>query len=241
MSRTPKSIQVPALSSALAVGALLAATPAAAHVRVDDGQQPPRGGYGIVRLIVPTESEQASTVGLTVTLPDNVELTSARTLPIPGWTASVETETSGNGQRVSQITWRAIDKDRGLKPTEYGEFTFSAGPWPEDAETVSLQSDQSYSDGSVVSWNEVAVDSVSEPEHPAPVVTLGPAEAGHTHDGHGAPQQSGPESATAVPALVAAESADSESWLWRATSIVALVLALGTAAALAVVLRRNRS
>ncbi|WP_241177880.1 YcnI family protein [Mycolicibacterium nivoides] len=206
---------------------IVTAAPAAAHVRVDEGQQPPRGGYGIVRLIVPTESEQASTIGVTVTVPDNIELTSARTLPIPGWTANVETEPTGDGQRVSRITWRAIDKAGGIKPTEYGEFAFSAGPWPENAETVPLLSDQSYSDGSVVSWNEIAVDKDSEPEHPAPVVTLGAAEAGHTHDGHGA------------PTLVPAGSPGGESWLWRATSVVALLLALGSSAALAVTLRRR--
>ena len=227
MIRTSKSLRMFGVTTAAVTGIIVAAAPAAAHVRVDEGQQPPRGGYGIVRLIVPTESERASTIGVTVTVPDNIELTSARTLPIPGWTADVETEPTGDGQRVSRITWRAIDKAGGIKPTEYGEFAFSAGPWPENAETVALLSDQSYSDGSVVSWNEIAVDKDSEPEHPAPVVTLEVAEAGHAHDGHGA------------PALVAAESADGDTWLWRATSVVALVLALGSSAALAVALRRR--
>ncbi|MFV8164835.1 YcnI family protein [Mycobacterium sp. 134] len=228
MTTTSKSLRILGVPTVVVAGIIVtAAAPAAAHVRVDAGQQPPRGGYGIVRLIVPTESEQASTVGVTVTLPDNVELTSARTLPIPGWTASVEIEPTSDGQRVSRIIWRAIDKAGGLKPTEYGEFAFSAGPWPENTETVSLPSDQSYSDGSVVSWNEIAVDKDSESEHPAPVVTLGSAEAHHTHAGHGAPP------------LVAAESPGDESWLWRATSVVALVFALGSSAALAVTLRRR--
>ncbi|SEQ30338.1 Uncharacterized protein YcnI [Mycobacterium sp. 88mf] len=227
MATTSKPLRMFGVTTAVVTGMIVTAAPAAAHVRVDEGQQPPRGGYGIVRLIVPTESEQASTIGVTVTVPDNIELTSARTLPIPGWTANVETEPTGDGQRVSRITWRAIDKAGGIKPTEYGEFAFSAGPWPENAETVPLLSDQSYSDGSVVSWNEIAVDKDSEPEHPAPVVTLGAAEAGHTHDGHGA------------PTLVAAGSPGGESWLWRATSVVALLLALGSSAALAVTLRRR--
>jgi uncharacterized protein YcnI len=227
MTTTSKPLRMFGVTTAVVTGIIVTAAPAAAHVRVDEGQQPPRGGYGIVRLIVPTESEQASTIGVTVTVPDNIELTSARTLPIPGWTANVETEPTGDGQRVSRITWRAIGKASGIKPTEYGEFAFSAGPWPENAETVSLLSDQSYSDGSVVSWNEIAVDKDSEPEHPAPVVTLGAAEAGHTHDGHGA------------PTLVAAGSPGGESWLWRATSVVALLLALGSSAALAVTLRRR--
>lgn len=240
MPKTPRFPHVLAVSALIAAGALLTAAPAAAHVRVDEGHQPPKGGYGIVRLIVPTESPQAATVGLTVTLPDDVDLTSARTLPIPGWSASVETEPSGDGQRVSRITWRALDKAGGLKASEFGEFTFSAGPWPENVDAVSLLSDQAYSDGSVVSWNEIAVDKSSDPEHPAPVVTLA-AEAGHTGDGHGAPSDTGAGSATADPTLVAAQAPAAESWWWRATSVAGLLIALGTATALAVVLRRTRS
>src|SRR5262245_23677447 len=123
---TSKFLRMFGVTTAAVTGIIVTAAPAAAHVRVDEGQQPPRGGYVSVRLIVPTESELASTIGVTVTVPDNIELTSARTLPIPGWTADVETEPTGDGQRVSRITWRAIDKAGGIKPTEYGEFAFSA-------------------------------------------------------------------------------------------------------------------
>lgn len=241
MPKTPRSLHLLVVSTVFAAGALLTAAPAAAHVRVDEGHQPPKGGYGIVRLIVPNESQQAATVALTVTLPDDVDLTSARTLPIPGWSASIETEPSGDGQRVSRITWRAIEKAGGLTPSEFGEFTFSAGPWPENVDSVSLLSDQAYSDGSVVSWNEIAVDKDSEPEHPAPVVTLAAAESGHTGDGHGVPGDSGAETATADPTLVAAHAPAADSWWWRATSVAGLLIALGTAATLGVVLRRNRS
>jgi uncharacterized protein YcnI len=206
---------------------------------VDDGGQVAKGGYGIVRLIVPSESHKASTVGVTVTLPDTVDLASARTLPVPGWTATVETEQSGQGQRVSRITWRADDNADGLKATEYGEFAFSAGPWPIDADSVALSADQAYSDGSVVSWNEIAVDKDSEPEHPAPVLTLAEPDPAHSHagDGHGAAP---PASATPETVLASAEATGGE-WFWRATSAVSLLIAIGTAAALGVVLRRSRS
>jgi uncharacterized protein YcnI len=204
-----------------------------------------------VTLIVPNESESASTVGLTVTLPEDVDLTSARTLPIPGWTATVQT--AADGKRVSTISWKAVDGSKGLRPSEFGEFTFSAGPWPESADTVALQSDQNYSDGSVVAWNEIALDDATEPDHPAPVVTLGAPEHGHG-DGH---ETAAP--ATAPAASAASASGDQEThgheaqvtvqaaapdnadpWFWRVTSIAALVVALGTVAALVVVLRRTR-
>ncbi|MGU3502090.1 YcnI family copper-binding membrane protein [Mycobacterium sp. C31M] len=224
-----------AIGTTLAVAGVLAAAPAAAHVRVDEGQSPARGGYGIVALIVPTESADASTVELSIEVPDEVDLLSARTLPIPGWTASVETEPDGDSARVSRITWRAVDPAAGIKPTEFGEFTFSAGPWPADSDTVALPADQKYSDGSSVSWNEIAVDQHTEPEYPAPVVTLAAAQAGHSHDGHGAPEAPGaPDTVTQAAAGVPADS-----WWWRITSLAALVIAVGTAGLFALSLRRN--
>lgn len=231
----PKLIKLLALSAALGVAALAGAGSAAAHVQVDDGEQPAQGGYGLVRLVVPTESAGASTVGLTITLPDDVDLTSARTLPLAGWTATVETEPSGDGERVSRIVWRAADPVNGVKPSEFGEFTFSAGPWPAGVESVPLLTDQAYSDGSVVAWNEIAVDKDTEPEHPAPVVTLGAADQGHG-DGHGAPAE-----VSADVTHTAATVSSGESLWWKATSAVSLLVALSTAAALVLVLRRTRN
>ncbi len=250
MSYLQRTRRLVALSAAITVGALIAAAPAAAHVRIDEGLAPPKGGYGIVRLIVPTESADTSTVGLTVTLPKAVDLATARTLPIAGWTATVQTEPAGNSQRVTTITWRAVDHANGIKPSEFGQFTFSAGPWPENVDTVALLTDQTYSDGEVVAWNEIAVDKDSEPEHPAPVVTLGAAEGGHNHgnDGHStAPDPAAALSSEAdrqpITADVAHASADhtgGESWFWRITSLASLVVALGTAGLLALSLRRQR-
>lgn len=232
-----RSLRALAIATSVGAGLLLTASSASAHVEVDDGAQPPQGGYGVVRLIVPTESATASTTGVTITLPKGVDLSDARTLPLPGWAATVETEPAGNGQRVSRISWKAVDPASGVKPAEFGEFTFSAGPWPANVHSVALPSDQTYSDGSVVSWNEIAVDEDTEPEHPAPAVTLGAAEAGHRHaDGaDGAAPAAAP-----VTTQAAAEVGGTDSWPWRITSVVSLVIALGTAAALAVVLRRTR-
>lgn len=249
MFGTPHTFRLLAVAAALSTGLLITAGPASAHVEVDDGSQPAKGGYGVVQLIVPTESDTASTVGVSLTLPKGVDLPEARTLPVPGWTATVESEAAGNGQRVSKITWKAADKAGGIKPGEFGEFAFSAGPWPENVDTVSLPTEQTYSDGTVVAWNEIAVDKDSEPEHPAPTVTLAAAGAGHDHaDGDHSPATSvaaSPEShhegAGAETSQAAAEvSSDGDSWPWRIATLVSLVVALGTAAALAVVLRRTR-
>lgn len=62
--------------------------------------------------------------------------------------------------------------DNGLGATEFGVFTFSGGKWPAGVDSVSLPTEQRYSDGTVVRWDEEALDAASEPEHPAPSVTL---------------------------------------------------------------------
>ncbi|MGW4337056.1 YcnI family copper-binding membrane protein [Rhodococcus koreensis] len=210
------------------------AAPAAAHVHVDSAEQLSKGGYGLVRLIVPTESDDASTIGLTLTVPEGVDLTSARTLPIPGWTATVEREQSGGGERVSRVRWQATDPANGLKTAEFGVFTLSAGPWPEDVDSVPLPTEQFYSDGSVVSWNEVAVNAGIEPEHPAPVVTL--ASGGAHGDGHGGTADSASADGSSH---VAASDSDSTAWLWRTIAVVALVLSLGAAIAVITLVRRG--
>ncbi|MFF0816043.1 YcnI family protein [Rhodococcus sp. NPDC003318] len=231
------------LAAVTALGGFAAlglASPAAAHVRVDSGEPVSQGGYGVVRLIVPTESDDASTVGVTVTIPDDVNLTSARTQPIPGWTATIESEPSGSGERVSRIAWRATDPASGLKASEFGVFTLSAGPWPQNVDSVPLPSDQTYSDGSVVSWNEVAVDEGAEPEHPAPVVTLVAGGSGHG-DGHAeaASASSAGTSQSDDHAEASAPTDDSSAWLWQTIAVVALLLALGSTGAVIALLRRG--
>ncbi|WP_083884000.1 YcnI family copper-binding membrane protein [Nocardia higoensis] len=218
-------------AAALAVTAF--AAPAAAHVR-SDGTPLNQGGFGVVRLIVPGESAGADTVGLSVTLPDGVDLKSARTLPVPGWTATIEREQTGGSERVARIVWTADSPADGFDVTQYREFSFSAGPWPKDESSVALPTDQRYSDGSVVSWNEVAVDAASEPEHPAPVVTL-VAAGGHGHDsGHG----EGTSNDAADHGTGSGESSP-DGW-WRALAVVNLVLVLVLGAGLTAVWRRDR-
>lgn len=221
-----------ALLATTALAALAFSAPAAAHVR-SDGTDLAQGGYGIVRLIAPGESATANTVGITVTIPAGVDLKSARTLPIPGWTATIEREPKGEGQRVARIVWTAADPANGYGNAEYREFAFSAGPWPEDQESIALPTDQAYSDGSVVSWNEVAVDETSEPEHPAPVVGLVADPDGHGHDGHD-------RSAAASDEPHTQAASASSDWLWRSISVVSLALALAAGAGAALVLRRDR-
>ncbi|MFC8529790.1 YcnI family protein [Nocardia sp. NPDC057227] len=215
-----------AVTAAAGLAVLVPAGAAAAHVR-SDGAPVAQGGYGVVGLIVPGESELADTVGLTVTIPAGVDLKSARTLPVPGWTANVERQDG----RVARIVWTASTPESGFSNAEYQKFSFSAGPWPEGKETVALPSEQKYSDGSVVAWNEVAVDRESEPEHPAPVVALSAADG---HDAHGGSTEHEHDHDEQVAA-----SADGSGWQ-SAVSVLSLVLSLAAAGGVALLLRRDR-
>ncbi|HEY5854176.1 MAG TPA: YcnI family protein [Aldersonia sp.] len=165
-----------ALLTTTAAGAtmLLAAGVASAHVTVSapDAEQ---GGYSVLTFRVPTESETASTTKLTVVLP---ELNSARTEPMPGWQATVEKNAD---VKATSVTWTADPGSPGVPPGQFEQFLLSAGPLP-DQESVSFAATQTYSDGEVVEWSQPMGDDGSEPEHPAPTLTL--AAAGESSDGH---------------------------------------------------------
>lgn len=124
---------------------LLAAGIASAHVSVV-APGATQGGYSVLTFRVPTESDTASTTKLTVALPD---LKSARTEPMPGWTAVVEKDPTT--LVAKSVTWTA-DPGVGIAPGQFQQFVLSAGPLPEQDE-VEFKAVQTYSDGNVVNWD----------------------------------------------------------------------------------------
>lgn len=178
------------LAGAGAAGLLVAMTgSAAAHVTV----QPPEGevgAYAKLTFRVPNESEDAGTVKLSVSFPEDPPFGSARVKPRPGWTAKIETEglpepvELGHGEvteAVRTITWTATEGTL-IGPDEFDEFEVSVGPLP-DVEELAFPAIQTYDDGETVAWDEVVEPGADEPERPAPTLTLVPGAA----DGHGEP------------------------------------------------------
>jgi uncharacterized protein YcnI len=170
------------LCGAALAGALAVATPAAAHVTVNP-REATQGGYTRVAFRAPTESDTASTTKLEVFLPEATPIASVSTMPVPGWTIAVErtkpaSPVAGEGGQpaevVSKITWTA-SAGAAVKPGEFQEFPVSLGPLPEVDQLV-FKALQTYSDGSVVRWIEEPAEGGEEPEHPAPVLRLLPAE-----------------------------------------------------------------
>ncbi|GAB2920618.1 YcnI family protein [Rhodococcus aerolatus] len=174
--RTPRptrrrvALRVAATGTTTALLGLAAAGAASAHVVVD-GTDTRQGGYGVVTLRVPTESDTASTTGVTVRLPTDTPLASVRTTPVPGWSVAVD-----GGDTPTAITWTA-QPGGGLGPGQFGLFPFTAGPLP-TADELALPTTQTYSDGTSVSWDEPTPADGTEPEHPVPTLALAAATGG---------------------------------------------------------------
>jgi len=192
-------------------GALLGlgAGVASAHVTVNPSDAA-AGSYAKLTFRVPTESDTASTVSVQVSLPTDHPFASVSLQPVPGWTATTKTTTFDPPLKtgkfnltdaVSSITWTA-DDGVGVKPGQFQEFSISVGPVP-DVTSLTFPATQTYSDGSVVNWDEVAKEGQDrhDLDHPAPVLTIAAAGAPEVASAGSAPTAS--DSAAQILAAVA--------------------------------------
>jgi hypothetical protein len=102
------------------------------------------------------------------------------------------------------------------------DFPLSLGPFPADVDVLQMPAAQTYDNGKVVNWADPPNADGSEPEHPAPSVTLAAA----TGDHHGG-------MATAAAADPPASEDTTARWLGGAGLLVgALGLGVGGGAVL---------
>ncbi|MFF0725136.1 YcnI family protein [Streptomyces sp. NPDC004134] len=174
------------VSTAVAAGAVLfLAGPAAAHVSIDPGEAE-QGGYATVNFKVPNERDDASTIKLEVTLPTDHPLTSVMPEPVPGWDVKVEqakldTPIESHGEKITEAVSKVTWSGGKVEPGTFQRFPVSMGALPEDADQLVFKAVQTYDNDEVVRWIEVPEEGGEEPESPAPVLALTPAEDG----GHG--------------------------------------------------------
>lgn len=143
---------------------LLAAAPAWAHVHVDADNTTP-GADSVLTFNVPNESDKgALTTQLSVTLPD---VESASTETMPGWTAHLDRNVAAG--TVHAVTWTAAP-GTGIPADQFALFRISV-KLP-DTKTISLPATQTYSDGTVVKWDQPTPPGGAEPERPVPEVAL---------------------------------------------------------------------
>lgn len=171
---------------ALTLGAAAAATAlaggvASAHLGVE-APGAKQNASAVLTFRISNESEQASTTALTVELPG---LKTARTEPMPGWTATVNRDAA---KMATSVTWTA-EPGSGVGPGQFQRFDLYAGPLP-TKDKVAFRAVQTYSDGKVVTWDQPSTDGAPEPEFPLPVLALEAAAAGdgHSHNAAAAAQ-----------------------------------------------------
>ena len=172
LRRTLKTVSAATLSAGLLAAGAAAAS---AHVHVDS-DDPAAGGYSHLTFNVPNESETAKTSKLEVTLPADTPFTSVSVKPVEGWTAVITTADLPTPVTIagatvtkapSSVVWTA-DAAHQIGPNEYQAFALSVGVLPDAGTTVTLPTAQTYTDGTVVKWDEKTVEGQTEPEHPAP-------------------------------------------------------------------------
>jgi uncharacterized protein YcnI len=152
------------IAASMTTLALSTAAIAAAHVHVE-ADHPVRGDYAILTFEVPNESDTgALTTQLTVALP-NVE--SASTEAMPGWTAHLDRDAAAG--TVRSVSWSAAP-GTGVAPDQFALFRV----WVKlpNTDSASFAATQSYSDGTVVKWDQPTPPGGSEPEHPVPELKL---------------------------------------------------------------------
>ena len=124
----------------------------------------------------------------------------------PAWTGTPRPE------QVSAVTWTAA-AGTGISSDQFALFRVSV-KLPE-GESVSFPATQTYSDGTVVRWDQPPLPDGGEPEYPAPVITMGEAKTAPADD---------------HPAAVAQSSTadNSARWLAGGALTVAAVAIAGT-------------
>jgi uncharacterized protein YcnI len=172
--------------TAAGLAVVLGGGTASAHVTARViGEQARQGGYTKITFRVPNEDDTAGTIRLEITFPADTPIASLRTKPVPGWTAQItkakldkpiENHGAQVTEAVSTVVWTANPGVR-IAPGEFGEFEVSGGPLPA-ADRLVMPAVQSYEGSKVVNWDAPPpAAGAEEPEHPAPVIELAPAEA----------------------------------------------------------------
>ena len=150
------------LVATLIISTTLISVPAFAHVGVTPNTAE-QGSYGTfsIKLQIPTENP----------------IKSVSIQPVTGWNYTLEKTTvsikdkdgvAKDTEVVTKITWEGGE----IKPGEFQIFPISMGALPTDSDSIVLKAIQTYSDGEVARWIDVADQAGEELEKPAPVITL---------------------------------------------------------------------
>jgi uncharacterized protein YcnI len=162
----------------LVIGAPLAAS---AHVKVSPNQA--SAGQDIALTFrVPNESESAGTVKVEIDLPTATPFAGAEFQPVEGWTGQVISKQlpkpiKNDGVEVTSAPSKVIftaNPGVEIKAGEFQEFALALDLTPNTG-SVEFPTFQTYSDGTVVKWDEHTPASGDEPDNPAPTLYINSA------------------------------------------------------------------
>jgi uncharacterized protein YcnI len=189
---------------------------ASAHVTIHPDHVP-RGATDVeLTFRCPNERSDATVVELRVFLPASAPLLGVLTDPPLGWEAHATTTTlphpvtTDDGTvtaAVTEITWRATGG--GTPPGEYEDFPIAVGTMPNVAGSLVFKALQTYSNGDVAAWIQVADALDENPPMPAPVLHL-----------------------TAATTVTATSSSSAATWLAIVALVVAVAAMIGVGALL---------
>lgn len=173
-----RSIATLAAVAIIVLGAPLAAD---AHVKISPNTA--ASGDDIeLTFRVPNEMQSAATVKVEVDLPTKTPFADAAYQPVPGWTAQIISAKLpkpivNDGVKVTQAPIKVIyvaDPGVSIKPGQFQDFPIALDLTP-DTGSVAFPTYQTYSDGTVVAWNQRSTKDGQEPENPAPVLYINDA------------------------------------------------------------------
>jgi periplasmic copper chaperone A len=193
-ARATRSVRAAGVLLAAPALVLTAAASASAHVTVSPTSAP-QGSTQELNFKVPDEESTADTVTVQLQIPTADPIAQVLAKPVPGWTITVHTTTLAKPLTTDDGTFNtAVDEvdwtGGSIAPGQYQDFAISVDPLPSDASQLVFKAVQTYSNGDVVRWIDLAAPGQPEPDHPAPVLILTPGDAdpgGGSSDGSTAP------------------------------------------------------
>jgi len=176
ISRARAITRTAIVGAAATAGLVLFAVPALAHITVTPSSAQ-AGSTAVLTFHVPNEESKADTVKVDVQIPADHPIAQLLAEPVPGWTISIKTVTLAKplvtddgsfSQAVSEVIWSGGQ----IAPGQFQSFELSADPLPQGVSSLAFKAIQTYSNGDVVRWIDLAQPGQPEPDHPAPVLTL---------------------------------------------------------------------
>lgn len=222
------------------------ALPALAHVTINPGTAE-KGGWTKIAFRVPNERDDASTTKLEVQFPTDNPLPFVSIRPIPGWDVKLtqgklpKPVVSDDGDKVTESVLKIVWSGGKIKPGQFQEFEVSVGPLPKKVDQLVFPTIQTYSGGEVVKWTDSPKSDGSEPEHPAPALSLVAAsEDEASGSGHAMPSAVPSASAISEKKNESQGMADGSDGMARLLGVAGIVVGLGGAAVGVAGFRRAR-